>query len=110
MLAISRAVRLAKKKSRHPCHKHAAIVFDKKRLLAVGYNHGNVHAEQSALDNLEGLDGEAPALSMLVIRVRRDGKLGLSKPCPNCRKSLVVEKFKHIFYTDSNGDIVKERV
>ncbi len=108
MLAIARAVKLARTKSRHKCHKHAAIIFNKNQIIATGYNHEARHAEHDALSS--AFVAQTKGASILVIRLRRDGRLGLSRPCEDCRELLQYAGLRWLHYTDAKGDIVKERV
>ncbi len=40
-----------------------------------------------------------------VIRLRRDGTIGMSKPCPDCEKILRTRKVKKVYYTTNNGGV-----
>lgn len=107
MLPIARAVRLAKSKSRHKCHRHAAILFDKKRILGTGWNHEIWHAEEELAS---GYWSALPGNRVLVIRIRRDGRLGKSRPCKKCLRMLKDNYVKAVYYSDENGDILEERL
>lgn len=37
-------------------------------------------------------------------------KYGMSKPCSNCTKILKLVGVNNVYYTNNDGDIVKERV
>ena len=77
------------KTSRHPYHE--------------GYV--GIHAE---LDCILKIDKEdLSKYNMLVIRIDRNGKLNMSKPCPGCQSLLKQLNIKNIWYSDANEKIIK---
>lgn len=93
--------------------RHGAVLADKKVVVAAGFNsyktHPNLsehtdfphlHAEQSAmfrrgLENCTGLD-------LYVIRVRRDGSIGYSKPCDVCCHFINEAGISNVYYSAEN--------
>ena len=47
---------------------------------------------------------------MVVIRVNNNGDLTYSKPCCNCIYYLKLYGIKNVYYSDKNGEIVKEKM
>ena len=108
--------------STFPRHKVAAIIFDKKRILAAGTNakrfthrlkprykrfNNSFHAEQAAILNARrDLKGK----SMLVLRITAGGNFGLAKPCDLCMSFIEYVGIKNLYYTDENGGIAYERL
>lgn len=74
-------IRLAKK-SPHPLHKHATIVIRGGAVIAVGYNHDGIHSEIVALSKL--WPSKRRGCSIINIRIRRSGTIGISDPCVDC--------------------------
>lgn len=47
---------------------------------------------------------------MMVIRVSKKGTINQSKPCINCLNYLYLFGIKEVYYSDDNGEIIKEKV
>lgn len=90
-----------------------ALVVKKKRVLSVGYNNPKthplaktkmkqLHAEMDAIIRCtpEQLDGA----ELIVVRARRDGKIGMSKPCAACNKFITSVGIKRVYYTVDCAD------
>lgn len=45
-------------------------------------------------------------LTMIVVRVRKCGKLGMSKPCIGCQHLIRQCGFKDVYYSNENGELV----
>lgn len=113
--------RWARKKfaeSLHPDFKMGAAIHQgKKKVIGVGCNDADrthpkitqhlpfaqtVHAELAAImdvKNKESLKGA----TMVVYREKKDGSLGMSRPCPSCMRLLKQYGFKKIIYTTDQG-------
>lgn len=70
----------------------------------------NHHAECSALlltqrKMKENFKRNVKKMKLFVMRVKRDGAVGLAKPCSNCYDKLLKAGIspKNIYYTDNNG-------
>jgi deoxycytidylate deaminase len=63
----------------------------------LGFHQFSVHAEVEAVG--------AGAEELLVIRLRRDGSLGNSKPCTSCVAYLIRQGVKKIHYSTDSGEI-----
>lgn len=48
----------------------------------------------------------SPNWSIVVLRINREGRILLSKPCKNCQKILDALNLKNIFYSDNLGNFV----
>jgi len=98
------------------CHskgRHVAFIFRSGNLVSIGRNYrlpivpGNcssdwtVHAEVDALRGVHW-KGRGKCV-MVVVRIKRDGSLGMSKPCSNCRRALAPLRFKSIWYSTEGG-------
>lgn len=96
-----------------------AVIYRGKRVLATGFNSldrgtnkcqvripGRMCAEVAAIlkcirqspDMLEGA-------SIFVCRLKRDGTIGLAKPCHTCQNLIDKVGIKNISYTLDNGEI-----
>ena len=90
-----------------------ALVVKKKRVLAVGYNNPKthplaktkmrqLHAELAACircsrDELKGAE-------LIVVRARRDRKVGMAKPCAACHAFIASMGIKSVHYTTDGPD------
>jgi deoxycytidylate deaminase len=111
----------AEKSTVYP-HRVGAIVFRGKRILGVGHNSNSlcslhpkyvrynesVHAEQAAISSLDW--SKLRGASILVIRLTRRGKLAMSKPCAMCQALIEHVKIKKVYYSNSYGEIVMEKI
>jgi deoxycytidylate deaminase len=88
-----------------------AVVFNKGRIISVGYNstkthtklmkyfsHATLHAECDAVlhcPNPDALDGA----SMIVYRTKKNGSPAMSKPCPMCRQIMFEYGIKKVYWS-----------
>lgn len=49
-------------------------------------------------------------LEIVVIRVNNNGQLLNSKPCNTCLYYMKLFGVKTVYYSDENGDIIKEKI
>ncbi len=90
-----------------------ALVVKKNRVLSVGYNNPKthplaktkmkqLHAEMDAVIGCtaEQLDGA----EIVVVRARRDRKIGMAKPCAACHAFIKSMGLKSVYYTVDNPD------
>jgi deoxycytidylate deaminase len=99
--------------------KHAAAVVIKNKVVGLGTNtykshpfadkyahrDGAIypHAETSAImDALRTVDDLSKA-TLYVVRVRKNGKHGMSKPCSGCEKCINDFGIKKVVYTTEEG-------
>lgn len=115
---IDRAIDLAKT-SDYPQHKLGAIVTKKNgRIIAKGVNQAKTHPMQAKYAKRSGghrmyLHAEIAALvkcreqphTLYVARHRRDGNVGIAKPCEVCMEAIREAGVKRIVYTKSIGGI-----
>ena len=120
---LKKAIENAEKSQMYP-YRIGCVIFRGKKILSCGYNQVRtsskipdkykkyieaLHAEQHAvmqIKNKEVLFGA----SILVIRISRAGKLTMGKQCENCMKTIRHFNFKEIYYSNSNGEIILEKV
>jgi hypothetical protein len=75
------------------------------------YVHAESHLVSQLLDRYNSIDTN---LSVVVVRIGRDGRMRLSKPCENCGKILQAVGLTDIYWSvgdnsfeDSDGDTIK---
>lgn len=100
-------------------NKHGAILFTRRSILSKGYNkflNGrqrdtsiSIHAEMNCLQTIRK-NVKYNKCHILVIRLNSNNKLVNSKPCQHCIESLRNTKIKNIYYSDSDGQIVCEKI
>ena len=98
----------------------------KARVLSYGVNQlgdnagitPGIHAECNALSKLMPIrrKKKLESINLLVIRLSSKNKLQCSKPCYNCIETMknfppkIGYKINNIYYSDSNGNIVKTTI
>lgn len=106
---------------------HATFIYDKNKLLSIGFNNYNklhrhhkfgkykgtkenpekyvagLHSEIDALIKLGRTD--CSRLTFINIRIDKNNCANMAKPCENCFKVLQGIGFKNIYYTTNYGDI-----
>lgn len=108
MKICEREVRKIAKKSTHRWAHHVAILTEGGRTVAVGYNRGECHAEDMAIRKLRLSGGHANRLYSY--RIRRDGRIGASRPCDNCMALLREFGIQYVYYSDYNGSPLRLRI
>ena len=99
-----------------------AVIFKGSRIISEGYNKFRsfgipsmykkfpftLHAEQDCINNVDWkkLKGK----SILVIRINKNEELLLAHPCEYCMNTIKHVGIKCIYYSDNNGDIIREKV
>jgi deoxycytidylate deaminase len=102
---VTAAVRRLVKRSTHKQHRHAVLVYRGGALVATGYNLGDHHAEQVALGKL--WPDHRVGTRVVSIRMRKDGNLGMAKPCPKCEVMLREAGVKSVTYSNYDGQMEK---
>lgn len=97
-----------------------AVIFKGKRIISAGHNgirsshipdkHKNymnsLHAEQAALLNIDWT--KAKGCSILVMKIsKKQGTLSNALPCPMCMTILKHVGISKIYYSNSEGEIVR---
>lgn len=96
-------------KSTHHRYNHATLIFAGSRLLVVGYNNKDHHAEIVALRRLEALlrngNTRRPRnLHLVNIMIKKkSGNLGDSYPCDNCMRAIEASDIRTITYIAKSG-------
>lgn len=65
-----------------------------------------LHAEVSAILRC----GDKTPYRIFVERYRCDGTIGNAKPCPICREVMTLYGVKQLWYTDTDGNVIKEKI
>lgn len=98
-------------------HRVGAVVLKKGRVVSRGFNsvtthrllrskygHFSIHAECAALLK------RAPGDTIVVVRVRRDGRLGMSRPCSKCMAMIKECNIRYVVYVDNSSSARKFKV
>lgn len=90
-------------KARHKQHGHGAVLLKGGKPVAVAHNHSHVHAEHAVINRAHRVGTEGATI--VVIRVRKDGTIGMSKPCDKCVSRLISAGIKKVIYSDTDGSM-----
>ena len=104
--SIFRLAKNTSKLSPHPRHKLGAVLVVNGKPISVGHNQYKTHPEAPFV----GLHAEIQAIknsgkdrikgsSIFVYREKKDGSIGISKPCKHCMRQLKKFGVRWIFYT-----------
>jgi deoxycytidylate deaminase len=86
--------------------KHATIVLRGGAVISFGHNGNYKHSEVVALSRVK----YKSCLTLLNIRVKRSGEIGLSRPCKSCMKYIKANGVVKVLYTDDTGRLQSERI
>jgi pyrimidine deaminase RibD-like protein len=70
-------------------------------IVAIGVNHGERHAEVVALGKL--WPSKRRGCRFVSLRVRRDGSLGMARPCARCEEVLLDNGIARGLYSTADG-------
>lgn len=109
---VDLAIEQAKKSEMY--HRHGAILFFRRRVYSQGHNKFDTfaistHAEIDCSLKIKDKK-KLPHVYLLVIRLNGNDKLANSKPCKHCLEKLKKIGIKRVYYSDSNGNIVYEKI
>lgn len=107
MNLLKTAVKIAET-SRKERFRHGVIVIKGGAIVATGSNGRERHAEVVALNKL--WPSKRWGCSIISIRIRIDGSIGMARPCTECRKYLIANQVIKIWYTDAKGMMQMERL
>ena len=70
-----------------------------------------VHAEVDAIEHVPHSHRHLLPMSyLLVIQYRtKSNYVDISKPCANCRQAIMRAGIKHVYWSDSNGNLTYEK-
>lgn len=110
---------------------HFSFVFFKSRLMVVGKNtkktspwnlvNPKAGTDGSDISGIRGQCSEWSAVNRLKrltnvpfkkctlfnVRIDRNQKVSMAKPCPSCGKLLSFAEFDNVFYTDYQGNLIQ---
>lgn len=114
---VRKAISITRESKNETRYKHVAFILRNKKTMCVGvnkrkshpaihrhpYKHhcANIHAELDAVIRHGKTDCSDNTL--VVMRVKKDGSLGNSKPCIGCQHVLDQVGFKSVYYSTENG-------
>lgn len=110
---LNLAKRLAQK-SNHHSYKLGCVVVNKGKVVGLGYNKlkthpksnhewSMIHAEFDAILGVSASD--LHNAEVLVYREKKNGSVGLAKPCKCCEKMLREAGIKKVYYTNEMGKV-----
>ena len=95
-------------------HKHGAVLWKGKTILAAGYNYHmsapgdfsrkfSIHSERDCLNGLRV--SQIYGASILAIRITSAGRLSHGAPCKGCKKLLTRKGINKVFWFDSDKNL-----
>lgn len=116
---INRAVRVAQTSSYR--WQHGAVVAKGNKVLGFAPNkfrnaplvdEHNVsdHAERAIIRELLKVREDLRGCTIYIARVNKAGETTISRPCPDCMKSIVTAGIKEIVYTNEVGSYSAEQI
>jgi tRNA(Arg) A34 adenosine deaminase TadA len=106
------------RKSSHNVHRHGAILVRGPKIISTGTNHStfnslaarfhpvtehaSLHAEIACILGIDR--SELERSDLYVLRLNRQEKIALSKPCPVCQRALEHVGIRRVFYSDQDGN------
>lgn len=106
------ALRIARKMAAHSHHKQhrlGAVLIRGGNIISRGFNFSEVHAEKCAINRC-WRTGDLRGTTLVVVRVKRNGTLGMALPCDTCMARIVKAGIKTVYYSDDKGEIQMFRV
>jgi deoxycytidylate deaminase len=114
LLAGALALALSQAKKSPMNHKHGAVIWKGKKILAAGYNYHmpapgvisrkfSIHSERDCLNGLRA--HQIHGSSMLAIRITSAGSLSHGAPCKGCKKLLKRKGIKKVFWFDKDKNL-----
>ena len=100
MFSLQSIIRNAAR-SNHPFAWHVTFLTRGGAIVAIGYNHSDIHSEAHALSQL--WPDHKFGLVCWNFRVTSTGRLTMAKPCTACQELLRLAKIKSIRYSNSEG-------
>ncbi len=91
------------KNARHRQHKLGAVLFKSGKPIASSHNFDHVHAEHAVIN--QAWRSDIAGTTLLVIRVRKDGTLGMAKPCYLCMARIIQAGVKRVIFSNSCGEL-----
>jgi tRNA(Arg) A34 adenosine deaminase TadA len=119
LIEITKALRPKKKTTNR--YFHAAFILHNKKILSIGWNNttkshpsikkypyhefAGTHAEMAAIIKMKRQDCDG--MTMIVIRVNKNGDLRNSKPCAGCRALIAEKHFDEVWFSTENNSFEK---
>lgn len=96
-------------------HRHFSFLCRRTHIIAYGYaqkskthpkvsrwfRYNSIHSEFDALRHVWGED--LSGMYLVNIRIKLDGSLSLSRPCPCCTRMLLESGIERVYYSKSDG-------
>lgn len=103
-------------------YRHVTFIVMKNKVMAVGYNKSfkshplakkyghrfnSIHSELDSILNCEFPPFMLRHMTMINLRINRNGRLAMSKPCSNCRRLIADFRLAEVYYTNREGKFVR---
>lgn len=101
---------------------HVAFLIKSNRIYKIGTNKKRTHPETSKHPYHEGEVGihaeldcilksdkeDLSGYKMLVLRIDRNGKLAMSRPCPGCQSVIKQFNISEVWFSNKDCNIIKK--
>ena len=102
MAAMRAAIKIAKH-SDHYQHKVGCVLMRGGTIISSAANSGYMHSEHRAIN--VAWRSDVTGATAVVVRIRRNGTIGLSKPCKLCAARLAQAGIKRVVYSTQQGTL-----
>ncbi len=97
---------------------HCSFLLHRNKIISFGINdsylthpigkrydfrYNNVHSELAAILKAKWYVGKLHKLTLVNVRFKRDGLVGLSKPCKKCQEMLSDFHINDVWFTNNSG-------
>ena len=103
-MAAMRACVKAAYKSNHKQHRIGCVLIKGGSIISRGWNSSHIHSEHAMLNRAWRQTDLAGGL-VAIVRIRKDGTLGNSKPCKLCVDRLIQAGIKRVLFSNSRGEL-----
>lgn len=90
-------------KSKHKQHRFGAVLLRGGKPIVVSHNFAYVHAEHAVLNR--AWKNEISGATLVVVRVTKNGRLGMALPCNVCIRRMYAAGVKKVLYSSEDGSI-----
>lgn len=89
--------------SDHYQHRLGSAIVRGSNIISIGYNSAYIHSEHAAINR--AWRSNIVGTTLVIVRIRRNGSIGMSKPCGLCMKRLIQAGVKRVVFSNHDGEL-----